>query len=124
MSIDRLRPYARWAFAVCLLVVLVSALMPPQIIGPPIGWDKMNHAMTFAVLAMLGCSAYPERKIQVLLGLLMYGVLIELLQSLTDYRMAEALDVVADGVGILVGWTFTYLLWRALPASQMPKDQP
>ena len=84
----------------------------------------MNHAMTFAVLAMLGCSAYPERKVQVLLGLLAYGVLIELLQSLTDYRMAEALDVVADGVGILVGWTFTCLLWRARLASQMPKDLP
>ncbi len=84
----------------------------------------MNHAMTFAVLAMLGCSAYAERKVQVLLGLLAYGVLIELLQSLTDYRIAEALDVVADGVGILVGWTFTRLLWRARLASQMPKEQP
>ena len=89
MSIDRLRAYARWAFAVCLVVVLVFSLMPPQIIAPPMGWDKMNHAMTFAVLAMLGCSAYPERKVQVLLGLLAYGGLIELLQSLTDYRFAE-----------------------------------
>ena len=124
MSIDSLRSYARWAFAVCLVVVLVAALMPPQIIGPPMGWDKMNHAMTFAMLAMLGCSAYPERKVQVLLGLLAYGVLIELLQSLTDYRTAEALDVVADGVGLLVGWTFTRLLWRARLASQLPKDQP
>ena len=124
MSIDRLRAYARWAFAVCLVVVLVYALMPPEVIGPPIGWDKMNHAMTFAMLTMVGFSAYPERKVQVLLGLLAYGVLIELLQSLTDFRSAEALDVVADGVGILVGWTFTHLLWRARLASQMPKDQP
>jgi VanZ family protein len=124
MSIDSLRSYARWAFAVCLVVVLVAALMPPQIIGPPIGWDKMNHAMTFAMLAMLGCGAYPERRVQVLLGLLAYGVLIELLQSLTDYRSAEALDVVADGVGILVGWTFTRLLWRARLAAQMPKGRP
>jgi VanZ family protein len=124
MSIDRLRAHARWAFAVCLVVVLVSALMPPQLIGPPMGWDKMNHALTFAMLAMLGCRAYPERKVQVLLGLLAYGGLIELLQSLTDYRVAEALDVVADGVGLLVGWTFTRLLWRARLASQMPKDPP
>ena len=124
MSFDRLHSYARWAFAVCLVVVLVFSLMPPQIIEPPMGWDKLNHAVTFAVLAMLGCSAYPERKVQVLLGLLAYGGLIELLQSLTDYRSAETLDVVADGVGLLVGWTFTRLLWRARPASQMPKDQP
>jgi VanZ family protein len=124
MSINRLHTYARWAFAVCLVVVLVASLMPPQIIAPPMGWDKMNHAISFAVLAMLGCRAYPERKVQVLLGLLAYGVLIELLQSLTDYRVAEALDVVADGVGLLVGWTFTRLLWRARLATQLPNDQP
>jgi VanZ family protein len=123
MSIERLRVYARWAFALCLVVVLVSALMPPQIIGP-VGWDKMNHAMTFAVLTMLGCGAYAERKVQVLIGLLAYGVLIELLQSLTDYRSAEVLDVVADAVGLPVGWTFTRLLWRARLALQMTKDQP
>src|SRR6476620_1693869 len=110
MSIDRLRSYARWVFAACLVVVMVFALLPPHIIEPPMAWDKLNHAMTFAVLAMMGCSVYPERKVQVLFGLLMYGVLIELLQSLTDYRTAEALDVVADGVGLFIGWTFIQLL--------------
>lgn len=124
MSIDRLRSYARWAFAACLVVVMVFALMPPHIVEPPMAWDKLNHAMTFAVLAMMGCSVYPGRKVQVLFGLLAYGVLIELLQSLTDYRTAEALDVLADGVGILVGWTLTYLLSRARIATQMPKDLP
>ena len=124
MRIERRRAYSRWAFSLCLVVVLVAALMPPQAIVPPMGWDKANHAMAFAVLAMLGCSAFPERKGPVLLGLLAYGGLIELLQSLTGYRSAETLDVVADGVGLLVGWTFTRLLWRIRPASQMPKDQP
>jgi VanZ family protein len=124
MSIVRLHAYARWAFAVCLVVVLVFSLMPPQVITQPMGWDKMHHAMTFAVLAMLGCSAYIERKVQVLVGLLAYGALIELLQSLTDYRFAETMDVVADAVGLLVGWTFMHLLWRIRPASHMPKDRP
>ena len=124
MSFNRLHAYARWVFAVSLVVVLVFSLMPPQAIPPPMGWDKMHHAVTFAVLAMLGCRAYPERKVQVLLGLLAYGGLIELLQSLTSYRFAETMDVVADGVGILVGWTLTRLLSRARPASQMPNDQP
>jgi len=124
MRIERRRAYSRWAFSVCLVVVLVVALMPPQAIVPPTGWDKANHAMAFAVLAMLGCSAFPERKAPVLLGLLAYGGLIELLQSLTGYRTAETLDVVADGVGLLVGWTFTRLLWRIRLASQMPKDHP
>ena len=98
--------------------------MPPQVIAPAMGWDKMNHAMTFAVLAMLGCRAYPERKVQVLLGLLAYGGLIELLQSLTGYRIAET------WMWWLMGWGFLSVgrshacYRRARPASQMPKDQP
>jgi VanZ family protein len=124
MSTDRLRTYARRVFAVCLVVVMIAALLPPQIIGSPLGWDKANHAVTFAMLAMLGCGSYSDRKVQVLIGLLAYGVLIEVLQSFTDYRSAEVLDVVADAVGIAIGWTFTRLLWRVRLASQMPKDLP
>ncbi|NPC58082.1 VanZ family protein [Caenimonas soli] len=124
MPIERRRAYSRWAFSVCLVVVLVAALAPPHTIVPPTGWDKVQHAVAFAVLAMLGCGAYPERKAQVLLGLLAYGGLIELLQSFTGYRTAETLDVVADAVGLVVGWTFTRLLWRTRPVPPIPKDQP
>lgn len=124
MRIERRRTYSRWAFSVCVVVVLVAALIPPQTIVPPTGWDKVNHALAFAVLAMLGCGSYPERRAPVLLGLLAYGGLIELLQSFTGYRTAETLDVVADAVGLLVGWTFMRLPWRARRASQITKDPP
>src|SRR5687768_18404045 len=105
MRIERRRTYSRWAFSVCLVVVLVAALVPPQTLVSPVVWDKANHALAFAVLGMLACLGYPERKLPVLLGLVAYGVLIELLQSLTGYRTGDALDVVADGVGRLFGWT-------------------
>lgn len=124
MHIEQRRTYSRWAFSVCLVVVLALALTPPQTLVPPTGWDKANHAVAFAVLAMLGCWAYPERKASVLLGLLAYGGAIELLQSLTGYRSAETLDVVADGVGLLFGWMFARLSRRMRGASQVPKDQP
>lgn len=38
-----------------------------------------------------------------LLGLLAYGGLIEVLQSFTPDRMAEWGDLLADGVGLLIG---------------------
>ena len=97
------RPYCRWAFAVTLVVVLALALAPPQVPLPDTGWDKVNHALAFAVLAVLGLLSYPERKAALLAGLLVYGGAVELLQGLTDYRTAEWLDWGADSVGLVFG---------------------
>jgi VanZ family protein len=101
------RGYCRWAFAVGLVLVMALALMPPQVPMPTTGWDKANHALAFAVLAVLGCAAYPRRMAVVLIGLLAYGGLIELLQGLTPHRTSEWLDVGADGVGLVVGSMLT-----------------
>src|SRR3954452_6010437 len=109
MSVERLRTYCRWLFPPCLVVVLALALAPPQVPTPTIGWDKANHALTFAVLALIGLAAYPRRIAPVLLGLLLYGGAIELLQGLTDYRTAEWLDWGADGVGLALGSMLTRL---------------
>lgn len=115
MDIHRRLAYSRWAFWACLVGVLVVALLPPRMGMPPIGWDKVGHAFLFSLLAMLGCWSYPQRTAPLLLGLLAYGGLIELLQSLTSYRTAESLDVVADGVGLLIGWQFMRIRRKELP---------
>ena len=97
------RHYCRWAFAIALVVVMTLALLPPQVPLPSTGWDKANHALAFALLAVLGLASYPGRTAALLAGLLAYGGAIELLQGLTDYRTAEWLDLGADGVGLAVG---------------------
>jgi len=102
----------RWAFWICLLVVLVLALMRPTHLMPSTGWDKANHALAFAVLTVLGCMSYPGRTARVLLGLFAYGALIEVLQSLTGYRTGEAIDLVADAVGLGLGWQVMALARR------------
>jgi VanZ family protein len=108
MSNEQRLAYRRWAFAACLVIVLALALMPPQVHLPSTGWDKANHALAFIALAVLGCGGYPRRKPAVLLGLLVYGVLIEVLQGLTGYRSAEWLDLAADGAGLVCGWQCQY----------------
>lgn len=124
MRIEPRQAYIRWAFALCLLVVLALTLMPPQTLVPPTGWDKASHAMAFAVLAMLGCLPYSGRHALILLGLLAYGALIELLQGLTGYRSAETLDVLADGVGLAFGWTLMRLSARVRGGSQVRSGPP
>lgn len=99
----------RWAFWLCLLVVLALALLPPTPIVPATPWDKANHVLAFVVLALLGCGSYRERAAGVLLGLLAYGAAIELLQALTPYRTGEARDLVADAAGLLLGGSLARL---------------
>ncbi|HSW02925.1 VanZ family protein [Aquabacterium sp.] len=116
-GIQQQRTWWRWAFAACVVAVLILALMPPAAIVPPTGWDKLNHAAAFMVLTLMGSLAYPQHQQRVLLGLLAYGAQIELLQGFTGYRTAEWLDALADGVGVLLGWRLTRIA-RRVPAKR------
>lgn len=94
----------RWLFASTAVVVMVLSLWPLEPDAPSLGWDKANHMAAFTLLALLGCRAYPSHNRIVLAGLLVYGGLIEVLQSFTDYRMAEWADLLADALGLPLGW--------------------
>lgn len=114
MPLLRFIPLWLWrlAFVLCLLAVLVLALLPDPDPRLSTGWDKGNHLLAFATLAFLGCAALEGGWLVVFIGLIVYGVLIEVLQGLTGYRFAEWADVLADGLGILVGLGL-YALLRA-----------
>jgi len=109
----------RWLLAIAMLGLLVLSLMPAALPIPSTGWDKSNHALGFAVLAFLAYWAWPGRIPLSLLGLLGYGALIEVLQSLTPDRMAEWSDLWADGVGLLVGTAVALLLQRSAVIRQV-----
>lgn len=91
------------SFWSCGSVILVLALTPTASNFPTTGWDKGNHVLAFTVLTILGCRAYPNRVAVVLLGGILYGGLIEVLQSFTVYRSADWGDLIADAIGVLVG---------------------
>ena len=83
--------------------------MPAVPAMPTTGWDKSNHALAFAVLALLTNQAYPGRIATVLLGLLAFGGLIEILQSFTPDHVADWQDFLADGIGLALAWSFSML---------------
>ena len=95
-----------WAvvFWCCLAGVLVLSLMPAGVRLPDTGWDKSNHLLGFWALACTGLMAYPKRPAILLTGLLAYGGMIEVLQSFTPDRMAEWADLLADALGLGLGW--------------------
>ena len=91
---------------------MVLSLMPIEIRVPSTGWDKTNHLSAFSTLALLGLWRFPGRVKTVLSGLLGYGALIECLQALTPYRFAEWLDLLADALGLALGWVLAKWLVR------------
>lgn len=103
----------RALFAAALVGVLVLALMPLDAPAVPVGHiDKLQHAGVFALLWLLGRRAGLARP-WLALGLLAFGGSIEWAQAtLTDYRMAEWLDWVADAVGVGVGATLEFIWLR------------
>lgn len=99
--------YARAWLVTGILILgigLFSALTPVPS-GMPSFNDKLVHAAGFmAFMLWFGGIFTPRSLPKVALALAAYGLLIELLQGLTRTRQAEALDLVADLAGILLGW--------------------
>lgn len=105
-------------FILCAALILVLSLVPvpPKIIGDVLSWDKVQHALAYAVLTCLGgWSLAPRRGAltgwrKAMLLAICYGALIEGAQALSGYRTAQFWDAVANGLG--AGTAF--LAWRLL----------
>ena len=71
-----------------------------------------NHFLGFITLAVLGLQGYPKRGSALFAGLLLFGGLIEILQSFTTYRLADWTDWLADGIGVTAGYALDLTLRR------------
>lgn len=94
-----------WYLVGALLLLGVGAaslLPPPADLGVD---DKLSHLLTYFVLGAWFALLAANRRLLAwsVVGLLLYGLLLELLQGLTDYRYAEWADLAANGAGIGAG---------------------
>ena len=96
----------RLIFFLALTAVMTLALLPTS--GPQgfTGQDKLLHGITFAVLFLIACQGYPGKIYRkwLYLGLFFYGASMEWLQGQTAYRSMEILDLVADMLGVALGY--------------------
>jgi len=93
-----------------MAIVLIGTLIPPDWL-----WsnepgnllsvsDKWLHGITFAVLTLWFSGQYaPSAYWRIVLGLLAFGLLIEICQRATSYRSAEMADMLANALGITAG---------------------
>lgn len=89
-----------WA-AVCFAFVMAIVPHPPELPGKPN--DKVQHIIAFAALAALGSFAYFSAPIRLLVGLSLFGALIEVVQAIPAlHRDSDVLDWLADTAAVLV----------------------
>ena len=82
--------------------VPASSLSPPSFL--PFSFDKWVHAGMFLVFGALWMRARPDQPWAVFAAGVAFGIGIEIWQGLLPLdRMPEALDAVADTVGLVVG---------------------
>ncbi len=104
----------RWRMAsmFLLLAVLAATLMPVvwfwsdkiEMLVWIASIDKWLHGFTFLMLTVWFAGQYrPLSYWRVAVGLLAFGLIIEICQRMVSYRTAEWFDVAADAAGIVIG---------------------
>ncbi len=97
--------YMPQLFFTGVALVTLFALIPGTAVPAAVQfWDKAQHSIAFAALAITGSLAFPHKVRTVCIGLLTHGAVIEIVQAaLTATRFGDVEDWLADGIGVLVG---------------------
>jgi VanZ family protein len=98
------------SFFLFLIIVTYYSVKLPDASDLPTN-DKAGHSIAYFVLAVnlfLLCDSLRQRR-NALLFLVLYGLLMEFIQSHIPGRDASLLDVVANSIGTLVGLGFIYV---------------
>ena len=108
-SMPPLKLVKAWYFigGMMLAGVALVSLMPAPDIGVS---DKLSHLVTYFFLSGW-FSLLAVNRVSLgwtVIGLVGYGMLIELLQGMTAYRYPEWGDVLANGAGVLAGILFYF----------------
>jgi hypothetical protein len=104
-------PLGILATLIGLAAISLASLSPVGSSGDPGSANKTMHVVAYA-LTVLPLSAVPSRpRFGIALGALFWSGSIELLQPLVG-RSASSLDLVANIVGILLGFSAAVLLSR------------
>ena len=124
----------RWAFGGLLVLTVAVLLVPgPWVLAAKVWvvqwlpWgadfanmdgsghaDKLVHWGLFAVTAYAGARAWlaPRQVMRVVWGLLVVGVLTEVLQAYVPGRGPSLADWVADALGVAAGVLVAGVMWR------------
>ena len=102
----------------CVALVVVLSLIPVPDLGQlPSGTDKAEHFLTYAALAAGAVQLYPRWRslLSVGVALVLLGIGLEYAQgALTEYRMMDRADALANTLGVIAGLGTKLTPWRDL----------
>ena len=108
MSLLQLRYRRAWAGSIWLLVLVIAAgsLVPEMGPASVAGSDKIGHVVAYFTLAVLGSAVVTTTKLPWVMARVMFlGLAMEAAQGLlTDTRMADWSDVLANATGVFAAW--------------------
>lgn len=116
------RPAIGGAITVGLAAIIAILTLMPLPVSGPTGSDKVYHILAFACLALPLPFVKPRWTLWVILSVITYGGTIEALQPYFG-RHAEWADLLADGLGALLGAGTGCALsvcWRSRLADSAP----
>ena len=94
------------AFLLGLVLVIILSLLPPEhLVLKVTTWDKLNHAVAYAMLAFVGSLGFRHGRpiLFVAVALLVLGAGLEVAQAAVPNRSPSPFDALANLVGIIVG---------------------
>ncbi|WP_224600667.1 hypothetical protein [Mesorhizobium sp. ESP-6-4] len=100
---------ARMTFPFALVGIVLLALLPGGILdmlgmGFTFSHDKLNHAVAFTTLGVLGGLGWPKQKLRLVVFVLFVGAAIEVLQATPLVaRDMDMFDWIADFAGAICG---------------------
>ncbi len=103
------------AWAVGTVAILVLSILPlDQLpLASPLS-DKIEHLVAYGLVALMGFLAASTVQRRVLLGLFMVvmGITLEFIQAEVPGRFFEVLDMVANGLGVLIAGVVAGVYYR------------
>lgn len=125
-TLKPLRRQKFWLLLWCTAVlgVIVVCLIPPPPLALPQNSDKVEHFLAYFLLASSAVQLFATRRALcvVALGLVVMGVGIEWLQgALTETRMADPMDALANSIGVLAGMLTAFTPVRDLLLRLQPR---
>ena len=105
-----------WAAAIVWLSLTPS---PPQI-DVQFG-DKIGHFGAYGLLMLWFSLLYPGVRARVLhaIGFVGMGIGLEFVQGWLAYRTYDVMDMAANTIGVLLGWTAALVMRKLLPYSRV-----
>lgn len=85
-----------------LVIVAIASLIPAPELGTS---DKLLHLLTYACLSSVFSTLVCRNisLLNVVAGLIVFGIVLEFLQGMTGYRSMEVNDMLANSLGVVMG---------------------